>query len=124
MLSTVDTLKLSKEFEDVGFTQAQAEKMAITYKNMQEGLATKEDIDNLKKDINKDIDNLKKDINTDIDNLKKDIDNLKKDINKDINHVKELLHSKINPLYWGMGLLVVITGGIFATMITLLINLL
>ncbi len=75
MLSTVDTLKLSKEFEDVGFTQEQAEKMAITYKNMQEGLATKEDIDNLKKDIN-----------------------------KDINHVKELLDSRIKPLYWMFGL--------------------
>ncbi len=106
MLSTVDTLELSKEFVDVGFTQEQAEKMAITYKNMQEGLATKEDIYNLKKDI----------------------DNLEKNLQQNINHVKELLDSKIdskiNPLYWGMGLLVVITGGTFATMITLLINVL
>ncbi len=94
MLSTVDTLAVSKGFVDVGFTQAQAEKMAITYKNMKEGLATKEDLEHVKETLE-----------------------------QKIEHVEQLLDSRIKTLFWMFGLGFVTIGGLLTAIITILINL-
>ncbi len=137
MLSTVDTLAVSKGFVDVGFTQEQAEKMAITYKNMKEGLATKEDLEHVKKTLEQKIDsveekleqkiehvedNLQKDIKRVEEKLEQKIERVAENLQKDIKRVEQLLDSRIKTLFWMFGLGFVTIGGLLTAIITVLLT--
>lgn len=96
----IDTLAISKRLQAAGTPKKQAEAQAeVLAEIMLQNLASKMDIENVRKDIENlrketktDIESLRKDTKTDIENLRKDtktdIENLRKDLTIEIGKIK------------------------------------
>ena len=57
-----DTLEMVRRLESRGFKREQAEEIISVVKDVQQDLATKQDIESLRKDTRQDIESLRKDI--------------------------------------------------------------
>lgn len=124
-----DTLKAAKSLQDAGFEALQAEAVVgmVTYA-LSEGLATKEDVRDLKSSINGDMRDLKSSTNVDMSDLKSsinvDMSDLKSSINGDVRDLKSSIRAldvKIdNGLNDVIQKLTILLGGIVIGSITLL----
>lgn len=87
-----DTLKAAKSLQDAGFEARQAEAVAgmVTYA-LSEGLATKEDVRDLKSSVNVAVRDLKSSVNADVRDLKSSIKALDAKIDNGLNDVIQKL---------------------------------
>ena len=93
-----DALKYTKRLERCGFTKEQAEEaLSIGIEVMNENLATKHDMQELKKDLSWDIQDFKQEVKSDIQSFKQevrsDIQNLKQEVKQDINGLRQEVKS-------------------------------
>lgn len=67
-----DTLTMVQRLASKGFSREQSEEVIGIVRDAQSDLATKKDLDDLRKDTKKDLDDSRKDTKRDLDDLRKD----------------------------------------------------
>ena len=112
-----DTLSASKDLQNAGIEARQAEAIALVFKNSQSSLATKADIEFVKKDI----ENLRTELKGDIGSLRTELKGDIKQVKADIDNLRTEFRSDIRWLKWSIVAMMAIMLGGFTAIISLFV---
>ena len=120
-----DTLKFAKRLKEAGFTEQQAEALAAAEAEfIEENLATKRDIAELRRDMKELEVNLRRDMKELEINLKRDITELETSLRRDTEGLRTELKRDMKDLEYRMtiklGTLMVVAVGVMAALVKLL----
>jgi len=116
MPAAIDTLNIYSRLKSTGLSEESAKEIAGVFRQtVDENLANKIDLEQVKSELKKDIEQVRSELKKDIEQLrtevKKDIEQLRSEVKKDIEQLrselkKDIAESKADTIRWVAGMLV------------------